>query len=458
MRQSLATGRASKVILAVLVILAIYLGWRFFASESKSGTAPLSASGTIEAEEVSVGAEIGGRVDSLAVEEGDAVKKGDALVAMDPVLAHAQLRQAQAAVDVARASLALVERGAREEEIMQAEAAVAQASAQNDAAKKALGNAKAMLDDPQDLNARIDAARPQVDAAKARLDALDAGPTPQHIAEAEAALRAAKNQLYAVQASADAQMGNSRTTFTKEMKEAQSAAAYEQVKVAEARLAQLKSPPTEEAIKQAQAAVDQAEANLDNLLATKKDPIVLRAQVDAAYGQYQASASAVQIAQAKLDALKAGASQEQLAVARAQVRQAEASAATVQAQLDKMTIKSPIDGIVASKLIKLGETASPGTRLLTIANLDTVKLVVYVPETRIGAIALGQMAEISVDSFPNRTFTGEVIFISSKAEFTPRNVQSQSERASTVFAVKIKIPNQDHLLKPGMPADAQFKT
>jgi len=91
---------------------------------------------------------------------------------------------------------------------------------------------------------------------------------------------------------------------------------------------------------------------------------------------------------------------------------------------------------------------------LTIANLDEVTLVIYIPENRIGQVRLGQEAQVQVDSFPERVFVGHVSSIAGEAEFTPRNVQTQEERVNLVFAVKVRIPNPDYALKPGMPADA----
>jgi multidrug resistance efflux pump len=107
-------------------------------------------------------------------------------------------------------------------------------------------------------------------------------------------------------------------------------------------------------------------------------------------------------------------------------------------------------------MVNVGELAAPNFSLLTIADLDQVTLTVYVPENQIGLVKVGQTVHVNVDSFPERTFSGEVVHIASRAEFTPKNVQTKEERVSTVFAVKIGIPNPDHALKPGMPADAQI--
>jgi multidrug resistance efflux pump len=94
--------------------------------------------------------------------------------------------------------------------------------------------------------------------------------------------------------------------------------------------------------------------------------------------------------------------------------------------------------------------------LLTLGELDRIKLTVYVSERELGQIKVGQPVTIHIDSFPDRGFEGAVSAIADEAEFTPRNVQTQDERADTVFAVEIQILNPDHVIKPGVPADAAF--
>ena len=105
-----------------------------------------------------------------------------------------------------------------------------------------------------------------------------------------------------------------------------------------------------------------------------------------------------------------------------------------------------------------GEAATAGGPLLTIANLDSVTLDVYIPETQIGHLQVGQEVKVMVDSYPARVFTGQLARIADEAEFTPRNVQTQEERVNLVFAVTVRIPNPSHTLKPGMPADATFES
>lgn len=142
----------------------------------------------------------------------------------------------------------------------------------------------------------------------------------------------------------------------------------------------------------------------------------------------------------------------------AQVAQAQAQVQQLAVQIAKATIKAPIDGVVLERVINLGEQAAPGNILLKIGSLAKVKLTIYVPEDRIGALQVrqGVPAHVQVDSFPNRTFDGMISYIAPQAEFTPRNVQTKEERATTVFAVRIELPNPDGALKPGMPADAKI--
>ena len=116
-------------------------------------------------------------------------------------------------------------------------------------------------------------------------------------------------------------------------------------------------------------------------------------------------------------------------------------------------IRSPIDGVVLLRAAEPGEIVAAGGSLLVIANLDEMTLTIYIPEDQYGKIYLGEEYPISVDSFPDRVFMGKVTHISDKPEFTPQNVRTVEGRKSTVYAVSLTVPNPDHDLKPGMPAD-----
>jgi multidrug resistance efflux pump len=175
-----------------------------------------------------------------------------------------------------------------------------------------------------------------------------------------------------------------------------------------------------------------------------------------AKAQFRVAESGEVAARAKLVDLAAGPPDEEVAVLEAYGARAEASLAALQAQLEKMTLRTPIAGVVSSRSAHEGEAAVAGATLLTVSNLDEVKLTVYIPEDELGRVYLGQEVEVQVDSFPGMPFTGTVSYISSQAEFTPKNVQTEKERVNMVFAAKVRLPNPDHLLKPGMPADAYF--
>ncbi len=159
----------------------------------------------------------------------------------------------------------------------------------------------------------------------------------------------------------------------------------------------------------------------------------------------------IQVAQTGVDAANAAVTQAQAALT-----QAQAALNLLNVQLSKMTITAPVGGIVLSRPANPGEITAAGATVVEIGTLDQVKLTVYVPEDQYGQIKLGQQVSISADSFPGRTFTGSVTYISNQAEFTPRNVQTVESRSTTVYAIEITILNPDFALKDGMPADATF--
>jgi RND family efflux transporter MFP subunit len=162
------------------------------------------------------------------------------------------------------------------------------------------------------------------------------------------------------------------------------------------------------------------------------------------------------MAQARLDAAINGPTKEQLDMGRAAIRQAEAAANMLRVQVDKQTLRAPMSGVVGARSIHIGEVAVPGSTLLTIINIDTVKLTIYIAETDMGRVYIGQKVEVLVDAFPREVFPGEVVFVSSQAEFRPRGVQTTEERATQVFAVKVRLPNPEGKLKPGMPVEARL--
>jgi ABC-type sulfate/molybdate transport systems ATPase subunit len=112
---------------------------------------------------------------------------------------------------------------------------------------------------------------------------------------------------------------------------------------------------------------------------------------------------------------------------------------------------------ILARHLEVGEMVAAGSTVLVIGQLDEVEVTVYIGETAYGQVELGQPARVAVDSFPGTEFAGTVIRIADQAEFTPRNVQTQEGRRSTVYAVDIRVPNPDRKLKPGMPADVSIE-
>jgi HlyD family secretion protein len=125
--------------------------------------------------------------------------------------------------------------------------------------------------------------------------------------------------------------------------------------------------------------------------------------------------------------------------------------------MPKLVVKAPSDGVVLNRSVEPGETVTPGSVVMTIGQLNALTLTVYLPEDRYGQVNLGDSAQVTVDSFPGVDFSGTVNQIADQAEFTPRNVQTEEGRRTTVFAVQLQLSDTQNRLKPGMPADVLFE-
>ncbi len=300
---------------------------------SCSATRPgAEASGTIEATEVRVSSTVMGRILSMQADEGSALRSGDPVALIDHEALDLQLGQARAGVELARSQLDLLLGGARSEDLAQAQAAVDQA---NDNLRLAEADAKRM----RELTASGSATQRQLDDAESRLTAA-------------------------------------RT-------------------------------------------------------------------------QVQTSAQG-------LKKLEAFARPEELRAARARLDQAQWIARSIERSISESSVLAPVGGVVAARLAEPGELASPGTGLILLEDMDRLYLTIYLPEAELGRISLGAQAQVFVDSFPGRSFAGKLSYISPRAEFTPKNVQTKDERVKQVFAVKIELGTGEGVLKPGMPADARF--
>jgi HlyD family secretion protein len=319
--------RPALLILLPLLLIAA-LAW--FVLSRRAGDGALDLSGTVEATESELGFTVAGRLEMLAVDEGDTVGVGQELARLDRAETEARRAQAAAQAASARAVLRELERGSRDEEIAQARAALAAAD---------------------DLV--VDAERDLERARSLRADDLA---SQQALEKAETTLKVARSQR------------------------------------------------------------DQARE--------------------------------------ALRLVEAGPRRERIESARATLAAAEASVKAFDATLANMVVRAPFAGVVTVRNRRLGEIVPAGSPVLTVLNREDRWVRVYVPETRIGAVHVGQRAAIATDTFRDKRYEGSVATIASEAEFTPKTVQTREERVKLVYAVKVRIiGDSSHDLKPGMPAD-----
>ena len=173
---------------------------------------------------------------------------------------------------------------------------------------------------------------------------------------------------------------------------------------------------------------------------------------DDARTRHDVAAASVEAARERVRRMEAGFRDEEKDAARARNQAAEAGIARLEQQIEDAVVRSPVDGVVTQKLAERGELMAPGAGLVEVTDLASAWLNAYIPEPDLGRIRLGQDAEVVTDD--GQTRTGRVSFIASRAEFTPKNVQTRDERVKLVFRIKIALDNDDGLFKPGMPAEA----
>lgn len=333
---------------AGIIVFIAFISFGLIAGcSNKKAVNGLEASGTIEAEEINLNAEIGGKITAIKVNQGQLIKSGDLLGHIDSTIPALQVKQAEAAVTAARAKSKETKSGTRSQLIQQAKASLQQIGALQSGARKSLDNAEQNL-------------------------------------------------------------GRIRSLF-------------------------------------------------DSGAATEAQLTAAQTQADVARSQYQAYAAQYKAAQEQLDLLQSGATAESITMTDAGLAQAEAQLAVARAQLAKTALIAPISGTVTSVDFNRGEVVMPGASILTVADLHNLWITVYIPEKNMGLVKLGQQVEIHTDPYPDKTFAGEVSYISPQAEFTPKNLQTKEERVNMVFAVKIGVKEGQELLKPGLPADVNFK-
>lgn len=234
-------------------------------------------------------------------------------------------------------------------------------------------------------------------------------------------------------------------------------------KIAQAKHSLLKNGARDEDLKLAELQMRQAQSNFD-LFRTEKERTdnlfasnsISKNRVDEVNTRYDIARAQLDAAIEQVNKLNNFARPEELAQAEANVEYSKANIDLINKSINDSHITSPLDGYVVKRFINIGEIVSPLSSLFKITDLNIAELYVYVSQVDLGRVKLGQSAQISVDSFPDKTFGGTVVYISPEAEFTPKTIQTKEERTKLVYAVKIHIQNPAHELKAGMPADADI--
>lgn len=356
-------------------------------------------SGTIEGKEIPVVSENSAIIVSIEKDEGDSVSPDLQLAKLDDKILQWQLKEAEAARDSAAAKWEEAKAGSRNQQIQQAMAALDQSEASE-------AQAGARIQQANSLVSQMDAQLAQV---KSQLDG-------------------AKN------------------TFSYQEKQVNdSYALYSANKLSEKEFEAQK-----EAMNQAATRVNQLQAQYQASLAqhesAKNEYAAAQAQLRAADAQKKSTG-------AQLSLLEEGSTAYTIKSLFALKEQAQAKVEQVKQQLEKSAIHSPVTGVILRRHVELGELVKPGTVMFTVMDPKSLELTMYVPESDLQSVRIGQEVAVKVDAYPNKTFRGKIARIADKAEFTPKNVQTTKERTKMVFAVKITLTEGWEELKPGMPAD-----
>ncbi len=457
--------RILRAVLILLIIagLVVVVYWYVTSHKSTPTTTTLSGSGTVETTEISISPEVAGKVITVTVEEGASVKAGDTLFKLDDSLLNAQHDQAQANLSAAQASLETANNA-----VKAAQAMLTTAQAQYDLA---LANARLQAQPSQA------AAWNQTEPSEFNqpvwyfTQAEEITATQKEVSAASSALNTAQTTLSSMLAS-----GSYTNLTSVESRLAQARSAF---LIADDVLNRANDQNDTTLRDSAQAAHDLAKAELDaaqkaydelltsqdaqNILEARANLAAAQAIYDNAVNRHNALLSGPNSLAVKVAADSVAQAQANVATAQAQVNQAQqainqaqAALKLIEVQQGKLTIMTPVDGVVLARNIEPGEVVLAGASALSLGQLSQLSITVYLPENRYGEVILGDKASVNVDAFPAQVFFATVTRIADQAEFTPRNVQTSEGRQTTVYAVELSLDNTTSLLKPGMPADVNF--
>ena len=381
---------AAGVLLLLLVVVAVrWLGW------GNGHQKVLKVSGNIELTEVDISFKTAGRLVTLAVDEGDQVKKGALIARLDQEELLQRRESAAASLDSTRSRL--------------------------------LQSGTAIEYQRQQTEAQLSRSRAELDQAKAVLQELEVGSRRQEIEAAKATLARAKAEQQRAQA---------------DWERAQSL--YKDKDISTARYDEAKAH-----FESAQAQLQQSTQQFDLVQEgpRKEDIEAARAQVERA----KANVRLAEAARLELKRL-----QEEELARKADTRQAAAQLDVQETLLKNAEVTAPMDGVVLVKSAEPGEVLAAGTTVVTLGNLAKPWLRAYINEQDLGRMKLGTTVKVTTDSFPDKTYSGRVSFIASDAEFTPKQIQTQEERVKLVYRIKIDVDNPAGELKSNMPADAEI--
>jgi len=439
----------------------------------------ITASGIVEAKEISVGAEIGGKVRSVQVTEGDQVNSGEMLFSLneETILAQhdqasAQLESARSTLSSAQAALSVAQVGVESGRLGIESAQLGmQQAVQVSRSEEAPFRADNWDQDPPpeyELPAwyfikdeqksaavlELDDARQNFESETERFQELvqesgngDVAQAEERLAEAQAAFSVAESLL-------DHAVGFAGREEVEEYRQNIYDAAEAELEAAQQNYQQILSDQEAQDILEGRARLSVARERFElaryqvQSFNTGEDALAVQ---QAKIHLKQARTSRKQ-AEARLTQAQAGVEQAEKAV-----RQAEASLAMIELQLEKHRVAAPLDGVILNRTIEPGEIIQPGSTAVTIGDLEALTVTVYLPEDRYGQISLGDRAQLKVDAYPQDEFGAEVVRIADQAEYTPRNVQTKEERQKTVYAVELSVKDGIGKLKPGMPTDVTFQ-
>lgn len=473
-------NRSLPILLTILLLPLLITGCESLsqASGTNEELEPILASGVIEADQVNIAPELSGRVKEVFVREGSSLSAGDPVFSLEDDLLLTQLTQASAQYE---ASLAMQE---------SAKAALAAAQAFQEAAEANLAAAEIQYDQvlaqvqalerqnrvadwieifpnqidlpawyfeqPEKVTAAlniVDLAWDDYQAELANYQDVAEEIGGEAFLEAEQRLADAQAAFLIADALRDRQVGYAGRQEILDQVNNIFESAETELESAQKAYDQYLTDPQFEEILEARGRVSVARERYD--LASD----YLADQYSGMYS-FDVRAAEALVAQAEAGLRQADAqiiqAENGLTSADAAVKGAKSALDLIHLQLEKTRITTPISGVVLSQAVKAGEMIGAGYTALTVGDISALTVTVYLPEDRYGQINLGDLAELSIDSYPDEVFEAEVIYISDQAEYTPRNVQTQEERQNTVYAVKLSVQNPQGTLKPGMPADVTF--